>query len=201
MAKGDKGDGGNEQGKGNDKGTSRARWATRKLTVKSSGQKRRSILGRKHKKTDSTEKNRQSGVSDSHAPEEGQDDDDAATATANDQTNAPTADSSHEDQGRVLFFNQPLPSEFVDEDGNPLTHYARNKIRTAKYTPLSFIPKNLWFQFHNVANIFFLFLVILVVSCILCYPHLVYGTAKANASSLSSSPSLEALTLASMLCR
>ena len=47
---------------------------------------------------------------------------------------------------------------------DPLYHYARNKVRTAKYTALSFIPKNLWLQFHNIANIFFLIIVILNVS-------------------------------------
>lgn len=198
-----KGDGGNEQGNG--KGTSRSRWATRKLTVKSSGLKRTSILGRKHKGSDPTEKKRQSGVSDNQTLEEGHDADidDAATATANDQTDAKSTTSSSDDQGRTLFFNQPLPPEFKDEEGNPINSYARNKIRTAKYTPLSFIPKNLWFQFHNVANIFFLFLVILVVSQILMLLCLIYEykRSKANTSSSSSSRSLGALILASMPCR
>ena len=53
-----------------------------------------------------------------------------------------------------------------DETGAPIKQYARNKIRTAKYTPLSFIPKNLYFQFQNVANIYFLFIVILGVCVI-----------------------------------
>lgn len=65
---------------------------------------------------------------------------------------------------RQLYFNLPLPPELLDEDGAPMHEFTRNKIRTAKYTPLSFIPKNLWFQFQNIANVFFLFLVILVVS-------------------------------------
>ncbi|KAI5300837.1 hypothetical protein KEM55_004570, partial [Ascosphaera atra] len=62
---------------------------------------------------------------------------------------------------RSIYFNQPLPPEMLDEEGQINTHYARNKIRTAKYTPLSFVPKNLYFQFHNVANIYFLFIIIL----------------------------------------
>jgi phospholipid-translocating ATPase len=57
----------------------------------------------------------------------------------------------------------PLPQAERDEDGHPLAQYARNKIRTAKYTPLSFIPKNLWLQFHNIANGYFLFIIILGV--------------------------------------
>ncbi|KAL2758570.1 hypothetical protein ACRALDRAFT_2101016 [Sodiomyces alcalophilus JCM 7366] len=68
----------------------------------------------------------------------------------------------HHGVGRKLFVNLPLPPDLLDEDGIPSQQFARNKIRTAKYTPLSFIPKNLWFQFHNIANIFFLFVVILV---------------------------------------
>jgi phospholipid-translocating ATPase len=57
----------------------------------------------------------------------------------------------------------PLPQTERDDEGHPLAQYARNKIRTAKYTPLSFIPKNLWFQFHNIANVYFLFIIILGV--------------------------------------
>lgn len=65
---------------------------------------------------------------------------------------------------RTVYFNQPLPPDAVDEQGHPLKHYRRNKVRTAKYTPLSFVPKNLWYQFHNIANVYFLFLIILTVS-------------------------------------
>ena len=65
---------------------------------------------------------------------------------------------------RKVYFNIPLPPDAVDEDGNPLAHYRRNKIRTAKYTPISFVPKNIWYQFHNIANVYFLFLIILAVS-------------------------------------
>jgi phospholipid-translocating ATPase len=67
------------------------------------------------------------------------------------------------DAGRRVYFNVPLPQTERDEEGHPLAQYARNKIRTAKYTPLSFIPKNLWFQFHNIANVYFLFIIILGV--------------------------------------
>lgn len=73
-------------------------------------------------------------------------------------------DDDHSTGPRQLYFNLPLPENLLDEEGNPAQQYTRNKIRTAKYTPLSFVPKNLWFQFQNIANIFFLFLVILVVS-------------------------------------
>lgn len=62
---------------------------------------------------------------------------------------------------RKIFFNTPLPQEMLDADGLPLTEYARNKIRTTKYTPLTFLPKNLYIQFRNVANVYFLILIIL----------------------------------------
>ncbi|RPA81799.1 phospholipid-translocating P-type ATPase [Ascobolus immersus RN42] len=64
---------------------------------------------------------------------------------------------------RRLFFNRAVPTELLDEQGLPVQNFARNKIRTAKYTPLTFIPKNLWLQFHNVANVYFLFVTILAI--------------------------------------
>lgn len=62
---------------------------------------------------------------------------------------------------RTIYFNIPLPEDMVDEDGKPITEYPRNKIRTTKYTPLTFFPKNIMFQFHNFANVYFLILIIL----------------------------------------
>ncbi|RMZ90024.1 hypothetical protein DV736_g2739, partial [Chaetothyriales sp. CBS 134916] len=62
-----------------------------------------------------------------------------------------------------IYFNVPLPSEELDEQGHRKQQFVRNKIRTAKYTPLSFIPKDLFFQFHNVANIYFFFIIILSI--------------------------------------
>ncbi|KAI5957830.1 DNF1 [Candida theae] len=64
---------------------------------------------------------------------------------------------------RTVVFNRPLPKELKDpETGHPITDYPRNKIRTTKYTPLSFLPKNIFNQFyHNIANIYFLALIIL----------------------------------------
>lgn len=84
------------------------------------------------------------------------------------EENAPSVEADNEDEHdgpgpRTLYFNLSLPEDQRDENGAPKQLFARNKIRTAKYTPLSFIPKNLYFQFQNIANIFFLFLVILAV--------------------------------------
>lgn len=62
---------------------------------------------------------------------------------------------------RSVYFNMPLPKELLDEEGLPIQDYSRNKIRTTKYTPLSFFPKNIMFQFRNFANVYFLVLVIL----------------------------------------
>jgi phospholipid-translocating ATPase len=131
--------------------TQRSRWATRRLTVKSSSLKRLAVLNRTHKKSPSNEKNRMSGGGESLRVDGTQELDDSSQ-------------SGEGNGSRKLYFNLELPSELLDEEGNPTQQFTRNKIRTAKYTPLSFIPKNLWFQFHNIANIFFLFLVILVVS-------------------------------------
>lgn len=62
---------------------------------------------------------------------------------------------------RTIYYNLPLPEEMLDEDGKPIAQYSRNKIRTTKYTPLTFFPKNIFFQFHNFANVYFLILNIL----------------------------------------
>uniref|UniRef100_F6SH00 Phospholipid-transporting ATPase n=1 Tax=Ciona intestinalis TaxID=7719 RepID=F6SH00_CIOIN len=40
-------------------------------------------------------------------------------------------------------------------------YYEKNKIRTTKYTVLSFIPKNLFEQFHRFANCYFVFIILL----------------------------------------
>lgn len=148
--------------------TKRSRWATRRMTVKSSAIKRLSLTGRLNRKSVTSEKKRQSGGSETLQSSQ-------ATHENGDQHSGDANDDEEEEVDlehgpRQLYFNLPLPPELLDEDGNPLHEFTRNKIRTAKYTPLSFIPKNLWFQFQNVANIFFLFLVILVVSCLLFLP-------------------------------
>ena len=64
---------------------------------------------------------------------------------------------------REIYFNLPLPRHLTHEDGRPKHHFIRNKIRTAKYTPLTFLPKNLYLQFHTIANIYFFFIVILQI--------------------------------------
>lgn len=132
----------------------RSRWATRRLTVKSSSMKRMSLRGRRHNKGVASEKKRASGGTELSQPIDGQQAD----------SKSEVEETSDGPGPRQLYFGLPLPRELQDDDGRPIQQYTRNKIRTAKYTPLSFIPKNLFFQFQNIANIFFLFLVILVVS-------------------------------------
>ncbi|XP_029003445.1 phospholipid-transporting ATPase VA [Betta splendens] len=44
---------------------------------------------------------------------------------------------------------------------SPNRHYANNKIKTTKYTVLSFLPKNLFEQFHRFANVYFVFIALL----------------------------------------
>ena len=126
----------------------RMRWATQRQPGRKGTMKRRSIFNRHAA--------RQSGGS----TQRDSDPIDPADIKDEGHEEEPTLEDSNR---RVVYFNQPLAPEARDEDGHPLVQYKRNKIRTAKYTPLSFIPKNLWFQLHNIANIYFVFIVILGV--------------------------------------
>lgn len=132
----------------------RIRWATQRVTSDKGQKKRTSIINRFHsKKSNSDEKKRESGSSADTPQLEG----------IQEEVDDVTESGDQEDTRRRIFFNIPLPDDAKDEEGHPLAQYARNKIRTAKYTPLSFVPKNLWFQFHNIANIYFLFVIVLAV--------------------------------------
>jgi len=53
---------------------------------------------------------------------------------------------------RRIYFNISLPSIAVDKYGVPIYQYTNNKLRTSKYTLLTFVPQNLYEQFHRVAN-------------------------------------------------
>ena len=44
---------------------------------------------------------------------------------------------------------------------DPNRHYMDNHIKTTKYTVWSFLPKNLFEQFHRFANMYFVFIVLL----------------------------------------
>ncbi|KAG1471951.1 hypothetical protein G6F56_001821 [Rhizopus delemar] len=62
---------------------------------------------------------------------------------------------------RNVYVNMELPLDEQDDYGQPTTRFISNNIRTAKYTWYTFLPKNLFEQFRGIANIYFLFLVIL----------------------------------------
>ncbi|KAI6796744.1 hypothetical protein KC358_g16556, partial [Hortaea werneckii] len=124
----------------------RIRWATQRVTGRKASQKRKSIFARHGSKRVADEKKRESDGTDPDLQ----------------KSETDGVDEEEEKPGkRSIFVNIPLPDSARDEDGKPKQNFSRNKIRTAKYTPISFIPKNLWLQFHNVANIYFLFVVIL----------------------------------------
>lgn len=127
----------------------RIRWATQRVTGSPARKKRHSLLSRLHKKTGSLEKKGEFT--------------DPNTEGIQETTDTSEDGDEPEDNRRRIFFNVELPDDAIDGEGHPLENFGRNKIRTAKYTPLSFVPKNLWFQFHNVANVYFLFVIILGV--------------------------------------
>lgn len=143
-------DGGNEVSAPN----KRIRWATQRVKGIDAVNKRKSIFNRRLSRRGADEKKRESSGSDPADPK------------AEEDGTQQRVDGGELQQSRTIYFNTPLPESQRDEEGRPLHQYARNKIRTAKYTPISFIPKNLYFQFHNIANIYFLLVIILGV-CIL----------------------------------
>lgn len=67
--------------------------------------------------------------------------------------------ASQTSKRRKLYVNMKTSSDFGDSTNE--RSWVSNRVRTAKYTPLTFIPKNLFEQFRNVANLYFLFVVIL----------------------------------------
>ncbi|EEB06682.1 phospholipid-transporting ATPase [Schizosaccharomyces japonicus yFS275] len=83
---------------------------------------------------------------------------DSDSGRHNSDSNAASLHSSIESQKHRLIYVNQAPSHNTH---SKLAKYPRNKIRTTRYTPLSFLPKNLYYQFKNVANIYFLFLIIL----------------------------------------
>lgn len=66
--------------------------------------------------------------------------------------------SKFEEHGfRHIMPNHLVPPKTPKRD-HPNGRYTENKIRTTKYTLLSFLPKNLIEQFHRVANLYFIFI-------------------------------------------
>lgn len=131
----------------------RIRWATQRVSGTSGQKKRHSIMDRfHHRQSGSVEKNRDSA-------------DDSHLEGIQEESEAPeSVDEDHGALQRRIFFNVPLPDDAKDAEGRPAINFGRNKVRTAKYTPLSFIPKNLYYQFHQIANIYFFIIIMLDVS-------------------------------------
>ncbi|XP_056898637.1 phospholipid-transporting ATPase VB isoform X2 [Takifugu flavidus] len=70
-----------------------------------------------------------------------------------------TAQRMREKELRSLKSN--LPYEGQGKGSQPNRHFPGNAIKTTKYTPLLFIPMNLFEQFHRLANLYFVGLAIL----------------------------------------
>ncbi|UZJ52902.1 hypothetical protein CBS101457_002222 [Exobasidium rhododendri] len=64
---------------------------------------------------------------------------------------------------RSVYFNEPLPAEAFDKKGKPHKQwqFATNQLLTARYTVYNFVFKNLYEQYHRVANMFFTLIVVL----------------------------------------
>lgn len=76
---------------------------------------------------------------------------------------------------RTIYVNLPLPRAALTPKGEPIVRYVRNKVRTSKYTIITFLPKNLFEQFRRVANVYFLALVILQLFSIFGAPNAQIG--------------------------
>ncbi len=135
----------------------RIRWATQRVTGPHGRRKRHAIMDRFHRRTSShgQVKKRESTAGTSS---------DAGSTQAPQEPDGSETSDDQANPHRTIFFNLPLPDDAKDQDGRPAVTFERNKIRTAKYTPISFVPKNLYFQFLNVANVYFLFIIVLSVS-------------------------------------
>jgi Phospholipid-translocating ATPase N-terminal len=131
---GNGGDGPDPKPSHTSKPTKRQRWATQRITGTGGLRKRVSIIDRFHRRVASGDEKRRSGAS-----------------------TIPTVDGGgsdvNEDDMRKIYFNIPLPEPQQGQEDGYRPSYPRNKIRTSKYTPLTFVPKNLWLQFHNIANV------------------------------------------------
>ncbi|PWN43226.1 phospholipid-translocating P-type ATPase [Ceraceosorus guamensis] len=66
-------------------------------------------------------------------------------------------------QRRNVYLNTPLLPQDAAKNGEPKAKYARNKVRTSKYTFVTFLPRFLTEQFRRLANVYFLLLVVIQI--------------------------------------
>lgn len=64
-------------------------------------------------------------------------------------------------QYREIIPNHTIPDVAPKAKSHPNRNYASNRIKTTKYTIITFLPKNLFEQFHRFANLYFIFVVAL----------------------------------------
>ncbi len=64
------------------------------------------------------------------------------------------------EESRIVYPSTSYPRDFESFE-DPNAGFADNYVKTTKYTLLTFVPLNLWEQFHRFANIYFLSIVIL----------------------------------------
>ncbi|CAG7722204.1 unnamed protein product [Allacma fusca] len=69
-------------------------------------------------------------------------------------------DAVDDPKTRTIVPNHCVPPN-TPADQHPNGHYPNNHIRTTKYTAISFLPKNLFEQFHRFANLYFISIVLL----------------------------------------
>ncbi|XP_041360414.1 phospholipid-transporting ATPase VA-like [Gigantopelta aegis] len=63
---------------------------------------------------------------------------------------------------RIVVPNHTVPDDIpINKKNHPNYGYCTNNIKTTKYTILTFLPKNLFEQFHRFANLYFIFVVCL----------------------------------------
>ncbi|XP_058150801.1 LOW QUALITY PROTEIN: phospholipid-transporting ATPase VA [Dasypus novemcinctus] len=66
-----------------------------------------------------------------------------------------------EGRARTVRSNLLPPPGPEEPAGRGARHLADNRLKTTKYTLLSFLPKNLFEQFHRLANVYFVFIALL----------------------------------------
>ncbi|XP_067889384.1 phospholipid-transporting ATPase VA isoform X2 [Heterodontus francisci] len=73
----------------------------------------------------------------------------------------PRSRSRTKREGRSRSVHSNLLSSGAKGSDQPGRLHANNRLKTTKYTLLSFLPKNLFEQFHRFANVYFVFIVLL----------------------------------------